>query len=432
MAIPESEQRKLCMRSGGRCAFAACRRVLTVGGAPPDRLVVIGEMAHIVGDKVGGPRGDHELPDRQRDRYENLILLCNTHHQLVDSQPETYTVERLRGIKEDHERWVEQRLGQGVDEQPLPEPLRVDETVFTTLLPVEHLPPYIYGAPHDGDERSLAGRLGPVRGGEMAPYIIRGRMLWAFQDMGARDNPFYDAVNGYPVERFGASEWLSDPDKARWYVDLLNRALNKLTGRRGLHLDRDHGRFYFPPETQGEERIVHYRSMNRRRVPHKVVWTPRRRKTGESKGYWLHRAVSLRFLRVADREWALSVRPELRVTDDGINPPKTELIGSRVTKKMSRTFNDKLLAEVQFWRDFLSDSQPRIVLPFGTAGQNVVISTNLMEGIVSWPGIPPEHAKAFANAYYEEDLISLIELRGFTDDNWEELDQEDAEDDDLG
>src|SRR5689334_13378297 len=120
MAIPESEQRKLCLRSGGRCAFAACRRVLTVSGAPPDRLVVIGEMAHIVGDKVGGPRGDHELSDRERDRYENLILLCNTHHQLVDSQPETYTIGRLRGLKEDHERWVEERLGQGIDEPSLP------------------------------------------------------------------------------------------------------------------------------------------------------------------------------------------------------------------------------------------------------------------------------------------------------------------------
>ena len=152
-------------------------RVLTVRGAPPDPLVVIGEMAHILGDKVGGPRGDHELPDR----YENLILLCNTHHQLVDSQPETYTVERLRGIKGDHERWVEQRLGQGVDEDPLPQPPRIDEKFFTPLLPVEHLPPYIYGASYDGFERSLGSRLGPLRPGEMAPYIIRGRMLWAFQ-----------------------------------------------------------------------------------------------------------------------------------------------------------------------------------------------------------------------------------------------------------
>lgn len=389
-------------------------------------------MAHIVGDKVGGPRGDHELPDRERDRYENLILLCNTHHQLVDSQPETYTIERLRGLKQDHERWVEERLGQGVDEPSLPEPPRIEEKVFTTLLPVEHLPPYVYGAPCDSDERSVGARLGPLRNSEMAPYIVRARMLWAFQDMSARGNPFYDEVNGYPVERFTAREWLSDPDKARWYVDLLNRALNKLTGRRGLHLDRDHRRFYFPPETPGQERVVPYRSMNRNRTPHKVVWAPKRRRTGESKGYWLHRAVSLRFLRLADREWALSLRPELRVTQDGVTPPASELIGSRVTKKMARTFNDKLLAEIQFWRDFLSDSQPRIVLPFGTVGQNVIISTNLMEGVINWPGIPAEYAKAFANAYYEDDLISLIELQGVSEDNWEDLDQEDADDDDLG
>src|SRR5438128_12568970 len=75
-------------------------------------------MAHIVGDNVGRPRGYDDLSERDRDRYENLILLCNTHHQLVDGQPETYTVGRLRAIKEDHERWVEQRLGQGSMRRP--------------------------------------------------------------------------------------------------------------------------------------------------------------------------------------------------------------------------------------------------------------------------------------------------------------------------
>src|ERR1700730_9758550 len=152
------------MRSGGRCAFANCQPVLTVPGGPPDRLVVIGEMAHIVGDKLGGPRGNSPLSDKERDRYENLILLCNTHHQLVDSQPDGFTAERLQAMKEDHERWVEHRLGLGVQESLLPEASRVEETVFTTLLPVEHLPPYVYGSPYDGDEKSLADRLGPLRG----------------------------------------------------------------------------------------------------------------------------------------------------------------------------------------------------------------------------------------------------------------------------
>ena len=94
MAIPEREQRILQQKSGNRCAFPTCRRVLTAESSPPDREVVLGEMAHIVGESPDGPRGDSPMPTRERNRAENLLLLCNVHHQLIDSQPQTYTVER--------------------------------------------------------------------------------------------------------------------------------------------------------------------------------------------------------------------------------------------------------------------------------------------------------------------------------------------------
>jgi hypothetical protein len=44
------------------------------------------------------------------DTYANIILLCRTHHKTVDDQPNHYTVERLRRIKAEHEKWVEDRL----------------------------------------------------------------------------------------------------------------------------------------------------------------------------------------------------------------------------------------------------------------------------------------------------------------------------------
>ena len=53
------------------------------------------------------------MTTEQRNRYENLILLCNQHHQLIDSDGALamYTVERLQAMKEDHEERVERRLG---------------------------------------------------------------------------------------------------------------------------------------------------------------------------------------------------------------------------------------------------------------------------------------------------------------------------------
>lgn len=106
-----SERRKLHQRSGNRCAFTGCQRILTEDETSEDPLIALRQIAHIVAQKQSGPRGDSPLTGEERDSYENLILLCNDHHYIVDSQPHTYTVERLLGMKRVHEQWVEDTLG---------------------------------------------------------------------------------------------------------------------------------------------------------------------------------------------------------------------------------------------------------------------------------------------------------------------------------
>ena len=50
-------------------------------------------------DSEPGPRANPNLTLQQRNSYQNLILLCATHHALVDRQPNTYTVAELRKWK---------------------------------------------------------------------------------------------------------------------------------------------------------------------------------------------------------------------------------------------------------------------------------------------------------------------------------------------
>ena len=75
-----------------------------------DKESVIGDECHIVAREKNGPRGSSSLPDEERDEYENLILLCRIHHKLVDDQPNTYTLEKLKTIKSTHEAWVRASL----------------------------------------------------------------------------------------------------------------------------------------------------------------------------------------------------------------------------------------------------------------------------------------------------------------------------------
>lgn len=96
-------------RSGNRCAFPGCKIELTSSGS----LQAIGEIAHIIAKSKDGPRGDEELIIEQRDDYKNLILLCPTHHKIIDTEIDKYSVSELKKIKKTHENWVSESLEKG-------------------------------------------------------------------------------------------------------------------------------------------------------------------------------------------------------------------------------------------------------------------------------------------------------------------------------
>jgi len=100
--------------AAARCAYPNCKRVLVAEGTSSDPSAVIGKIAHIHARSDYGPRANPALSIEQRRSYENLILLCPTHHDLVDSQPATYTAEMLRSWKTEHELWVQKSLAQHI------------------------------------------------------------------------------------------------------------------------------------------------------------------------------------------------------------------------------------------------------------------------------------------------------------------------------
>jgi len=111
MPISIQTHKKLWGLAASRCAFPNCRQELIISNICTNDPVVIGEEAHIVASSESGPRGTSELTDKERDSYENLILLCSSHHTLVDkNREEYYSVARLQQMKTEHERWVRENL----------------------------------------------------------------------------------------------------------------------------------------------------------------------------------------------------------------------------------------------------------------------------------------------------------------------------------
>ena len=85
--------KRLFAVSGNRCAFPGCPTFAHDGNS------VLVQICHIEGDRPDSARYRREQPDAERHGFSNLVLLCGTHHKIVDDDDETYSVERLQKIK---------------------------------------------------------------------------------------------------------------------------------------------------------------------------------------------------------------------------------------------------------------------------------------------------------------------------------------------
>lgn len=97
-------------RAAGRCSVPACRVELYVEKTEYDPEVPIGDIAHVCAHGDSGPRVDATLSPRERNDYDNLILLCKNCHARLDGQKNTNTVEMIQELKHAHEAWVRASL----------------------------------------------------------------------------------------------------------------------------------------------------------------------------------------------------------------------------------------------------------------------------------------------------------------------------------
>lgn len=107
MSISDADIKRLWGKAAGRCAFPTCE-INCLPSLDLNNPTIVGEMAHAIARKSGGPRG---RPTPGADSYTNLILFCPTHHTLVDKAPEgTFPAKTLLKWKADHERRIEASL----------------------------------------------------------------------------------------------------------------------------------------------------------------------------------------------------------------------------------------------------------------------------------------------------------------------------------
>lgn len=94
-------------KSGGKCAN--CRGDIILE-KDESNFYHIAKQAHITGLNPGSARYDSDMTDEERNSVNNIILLCPTCHEIIDSDPEEYTVSKLKEIKKEYEEWFDERL----------------------------------------------------------------------------------------------------------------------------------------------------------------------------------------------------------------------------------------------------------------------------------------------------------------------------------
>ena len=117
------------------------------------------------------------------------------------------------------------------------------ERIISNLFPVVEIPKDICSAEtrfqSESEVMEACGDPGPL------PFLLRGSRVYTVAPLGAQ-SIFAAALkdDSQPTrERF--TEWLSDPGRVPWAMELLNRLLRYHGWKRGLRFDKDLGLFYF-------------------------------------------------------------------------------------------------------------------------------------------------------------------------------------------
>lgn len=152
MAISVADRKKLHDRAGGECSFPDCGERQGL------------QEAHIVAKEDGGPRADLSMPKAERDKYDNRIMLCPTHHVVIDKQEQEWPVEKLLAMKSAHEQDVAQRPPVGATGSKVG-----DDFWLEPGAPRFHVSPGVHEA--TGEEVKLMMTFSQIAGDDVTPVI---------------------------------------------------------------------------------------------------------------------------------------------------------------------------------------------------------------------------------------------------------------------
>ncbi len=161
--IPSKIKNQLLVKSAGRCQFRGCNQSLYMD-IITKRDFNKSYIAHIVGDKPTGPRGDVVQSPILANALSNLMLLCDGCHRRVDAENgKYYSVSELLAMKKEHEDRIENVTAIAPNMQSHIITYKANVGVFTPEMSYQtvsqFLPPNYYPAIADTIDLSLSNSI---------------------------------------------------------------------------------------------------------------------------------------------------------------------------------------------------------------------------------------------------------------------------------
>jgi hypothetical protein len=99
-----STVRRLDTLSGNECSKPNCNKKLIA----EDGISIVSKICHIAAASKEGPRFDKTMTDDDRRSFDNLILLCDEHHVIIDNKVNEikFPVTLLKTWKAEHEKKI--------------------------------------------------------------------------------------------------------------------------------------------------------------------------------------------------------------------------------------------------------------------------------------------------------------------------------------
>jgi hypothetical protein len=228
----------------------------------------------------------------------------------------------------------------------------VSETLFSNLLPVKSFPSIVHTGITTAETKQAIWR--QHKGPDLPPFAIQAGRLYTFSDLRRPANLFRPFLKGETFNAEQTSSFLSDSDRSRLLIGLLNAGLKAHCRSLDIWTTKELRPRFYCPIIRGS-RAFRWSEGAKQRTLAKLV----KRKDGSAFG--VHYSARIRFFQLRQALFLL-IEPGWLFTEDGIKP----LIGKEVTRLSTawggRERNQPVSRNVLMWAILLARGAGEITL----------------------------------------------------------------------